>query len=119
MKRKAILSAVLTGIVAVAVIVSVFIFGNSSEYISEIDENKVNAAYNLLNNSLRTKEVRYIDFRAANSSSYVTSEYQAGPNSGINDKDYEGTAVTLNYSQQAEYSVEVDEPGLYYLALDF
>ncbi len=118
MKRKAILSAVLTGIVAV-IIILVLVLSPTSEYVPEIDKNKVNAAYHLLNQSLRTKEVRYIDFLASGNTGYGTAEYQAGPNSGTGIKDYEGTAVTLDYSQETEYHFEVDEPGLYYLELDY
>ncbi len=119
MKRKAILSVVLLGIVAVAVLASVFIFGKNAEYISKVDEKEVIAAYNLLNDSLRTNEVFYVDYIAADAVGYGTEEGQAEPATGTKSETYEGLAVTLDYNQSTEYSIEVQEPGLYYLALDY
>lgn len=110
---------VLLGIGAVAILAFVFLFRKNAEYVSEVDEKEVIAAYNLLNESLRTNEVRYIDFMDTNSYDFGTEAVQADPASGTQTENYQGLTTTLDYSQSAEYSIDVNEPGLYYLVLDY
>jgi ABC-type glycerol-3-phosphate transport system substrate-binding protein len=119
MKNRVLKTIVLVGIVAVAVLASVFIFGKNSEYISKVDEKEVIAAYNLLNNSLRTNEVHYVDFIEADTSGFGTEDNWAEPSTGTKVDDYDSLAVTLDYGHSVEYSIEVKEPGLYYLVLDY
>lgn len=110
---------VLLGIAAVAVLASVFIVRKNARYISGPEEQEVIAAYNLLNDSLRSNEVRYIDFINAEHADYGTQVVQAQPDMGTKADNYEGLAVSLDYGQQAQYSIDVKEAGLYYLVLDY
>jgi ABC-type glycerol-3-phosphate transport system substrate-binding protein len=119
MKRRTIVSIVLLGIVAVAVIASVFIFRKNAEYVSEIGENKVKAAYDLLNNSLTTKAETYTDFLTEQAEDFGQGDTVAEPKAGLITKGYDGLAVTLDYNDSTEYKVVTTEPGLYYLVLDY
>ncbi|MDF2540616.1 MAG: transporter, substrate-binding protein [Herbinix sp.] len=117
--RKRILSIVLFCIVAVAVTASVFIFGKKAEYVSEIDENEVKAAFNLLNNSLSTDTAAYKDFLSETSAEFGQEDLLVQPDTGTQIEGYDGLAVTLDYKNSTKYSIEVDKPGLYYLVLDY
>ncbi len=119
MKRKAILSLSFISLAAVVILAYVFIFSRNSEYISDMDEKEVAAAYDLLTNSLRTREIRYIDFMDTGTYEYGKSDYQAAPETGTVTEGYDGTALTVDYGQSVLYNIEVTEPGLYYLALDY
>jgi ABC-type glycerol-3-phosphate transport system substrate-binding protein len=117
--KRNLISILLLCLVAVAVIASVFIFGKKAEYISEVDENEVTAAYNLLNDSLRTKSVNYTEFLAKKSVDYGHEDLSVQPGLGTNIADYDGMVETLNYNQAAVYEVNVEKAGLYYLVLDY
>jgi ABC-type glycerol-3-phosphate transport system substrate-binding protein len=117
--RRNLISIVLLCIVAVAIIASVFIFGKNKEYVSEVDEKEVIAAYNLLNNSLRTESVFYTDYLADKSADYGQGEVLTQPVNGASIEDYDGLVTTLDYNNFAEYTVNVEKPGLYYLVLDY
>lgn len=112
-------SILLLCLVAVAVIASVFIFGKKAEYIAEVDENEVEAAYNILNDSLRTKSVTYIDFVAEKPKEDGLEDISAQPKVGTKADNYDGLAVTLDYNHATDYEVNVTKPGLYYLVLDY
>ncbi|MHB8130785.1 MAG: carbohydrate-binding protein [Mobilitalea sp.] len=118
-KRRTIISIVLLCIVAVAVMASVFIFGKNAEYVPEVDQKEVKAAYNLLINSLRDKATSYTDFLAETVADFGQGDILAKPEAGIELEDYEGLAVTLDYNETTEYVVETTKPGLYYLVLDY
>lgn len=117
--RRHFISIVLLCIAAVAVIASVFIFGKKTEYVSQVDENEVKAAFNLLNNSLRTKTVAYTDFLAETAADFGQKDLFAQPDAGTKIENYEGLTATLNYTDSVNYTVETDQPGLYYLVLDY
>ncbi|MDF2611897.1 MAG: transporter, substrate-binding protein, partial [Lachnospiraceae bacterium] len=117
--RRHFISIVLLCIIAVAVIASVFIFGKKAEYVSQVDENEVKAAFNLLNNSLSTKTVTYTDFLAETAAVYGQKDLYAQPDAGTEVENYDGLTKTLDYEDTANYMVEVDQAGLYYLVLDF
>ncbi|MDF2538663.1 MAG: transporter, substrate-binding protein [Herbinix sp.] len=117
--RKHFISIVLLCIVAVAVIASVFIFGKKAEYVSQVDENEVTAAFNLLNNSLRTKTVNYTDFLADTTADFGQGDINAQPEAGTEVENYDGLTNTLDYEDTITYTVKVDNAGLYYLLLDY
>jgi hypothetical protein len=117
--RKHLKSIVLFCIVAVAVIASVFIFGKKAEYVSQADADKVTAAVNLLNNSLRTKTVTYTDFLAETTADFGQGDISAQPDAGTEEVNYDGLTKTLNYKDSATYTISVDQPGLYNLVLDY
>ncbi len=120
MKIKKILQAVLfVFIAAVAVIATVFIFGKKAEYIDKVNEDKVEKAFRLLKDSLRTGSVTYLDFLAETALEYGQEEQEADPSQGRQTEEYGGPVEALDYNQSAEYEVKVSKPGLYYLVLDY
>jgi ABC-type glycerol-3-phosphate transport system substrate-binding protein len=118
-KPRHIISIVLICIIAVAIIASVFIFGKKAEYVTEVNENEVEAAFNLLNESLQTKSVMYTDFLDGNAAKMGQGETLAEPYAGTNNDDYDGLTVTLDYNDSVNYEVEIEEEGLYNLVLDY
>jgi ABC-type glycerol-3-phosphate transport system substrate-binding protein len=118
-KSRTVISIVLLCMVAVAVLASVFIFGQKPEYISEVDENKVEAAYNLLKDSLRTETLSYTDFLEANTEEYGLETMSFKPLNGEAMADYDGLVTVLDYSDSTEYVVRVNKTGLYNIALDY
>jgi ABC-type glycerol-3-phosphate transport system substrate-binding protein len=116
---KYIVSIVLLCVVAVAILASVFIFGKKAEYVSEVDENEVKSAFNLLNESLRTKTVMYTDFLTENTEGFGHGNSVAKPEAGTKPQNYDGLAVTLNYNNSVDYEVEIEKTGLYYIVLDY
>lgn len=119
MKRRAIRFILLLSIAVAVVLAAVFLLGNNSEYVSEVNEKEVIAAYKLLNESLRTNEVPYIDFLDEKEADYGVEHLFAEPSSGKAAGDYDGLAVSLDYSQSVDYHINVKKPGLYYLVLDY
>ena len=117
--KKNFISIICICIVAVAVIASVFIFGKNAEYISEVDENKVEKAYQLLTNSLRDNSATYAEFIADSTMEYGQETISAQPVEGTLMDNYDGLVATLDYNQIANYEVTVTESGLYYLVLDY
>jgi ABC-type glycerol-3-phosphate transport system substrate-binding protein len=117
--RKHFKSIVLFCIAAVAVIASVFIFGKKPAYISQANADEVKAAVNLLNNSLRTRTVTYLDFLAETGADPGQGDISAQPDNGTEDVNYDGLTSTLDYKDTASYAVNVDRQGLYYLVLDY
>ena len=118
-KRRTILSIVLLCIVAVAVMASVFIFGKNAEYVPEVDQKELKAAYNLLNNSLRDKAANYTDFLSETTADFGQGDIFAKPELGLELDNYDGLAVTLDYNESTQYIVDTTKSGLYYLVLDY
>lgn len=106
-------------IAAAGVIAALFLFGNNTKYISGTEEDKVQAAFSLLNNSLGNRPTRYSQFMANGEMQTGRGRYTAQPDSGLELEDYDGLAVSLDYNETAEYLIEIDTPGLYYLIMDY
>lgn len=118
-KKRRIASIILMLIIAVAASALVFNFGKKAEYVSEVDEKEVKAAFNLLNDSLRTKAVLYPDFLYNVTAKMGQGELSAAPEAGIKADGYDATFVTIDYNETAQYKIEVEQPGLYYMVLDY
>ena len=118
-KRKIAISIVLLCMVAVAVLASVFIFGQKPEYVSDVDEHKVEAAYNLLKDSLRTETMSYHDFLAEHAENYGQDTVSAEPKNGTSVDGYDGLAAVLDYNAGSDYIVNVKTSGLYQFVLDY
>lgn len=118
-KPRYIISIVLIGIIAVAIIASVFIFGKKAEYVTEVNENEVEAAFNLLNESLQTKTVMYTDFLDSDTAEMGQGEILVEPNAGTKNDDYNGSTVSLDYNDSVNYEVVIEKEGLYNLVLDY
>lgn len=117
--RRRFISIVLFGIIAVAILASVFIFGKKAEYITQLDENEVKQAFNLLNNSLRSKTVYYTDFLAETTAKPGERDLFVEPDKGEKALDYNGLMNNLDYADSVNYTIELENPGLYYLVVDY
>jgi len=104
---------------AVVIIASVFIFAENTEYVNAVDENKVEAAYNLLNQSLSKTTTSYTDFLGKELSNIGSGTFEASPTNGMARDDYEGLAVSLDYKETVEFEIDVKEAGLYNIFLDY
>lgn len=138
MKKK-----IITGVIALVIIVAVvcvfFLRGEDATYIKDVDGQKLEEAYKLLNTSYLSKgekaEVYYTDFIKQNTKT-GKGKYDAELNNGINAKqyykqnkskssvpknvqDYKGRMKELDYKDTATYKVNVSEAGLYYLNIDY
>lgn len=118
-KRNKYISIVLLGIVAVAIIASVFIFGKKAEYVSEVDEKEVSDAFNLLNKSLNTDTITYTDFIDNSTVNLGNTGKTATPVGGELLNDYNEKGVILDYKDSTEYKITLEDEGLYYIAIDF
>jgi ABC-type glycerol-3-phosphate transport system substrate-binding protein len=118
-KRKKYISIVLLGIIAVAIIASVFIFRKKAEYVSEVNEKDVNLAFSLLNESLNTDIVTYTDFLHNNTVNMGNTEKSTLPEGGTPMGDYNKNGIILDYKDKAKYKITLEDEGLYFIALDF
>ena len=118
-KRRRKVFAAIIGIVIIAVIATVFFSRNNTEYIAKTDEKEVQAAYNLLQGSLKNRPVTYADFLAAGRAQAGHGTYMAQSDTGWKQPQDKESPVTLDYMETAEYTIEVETPGLYYLILDY
>lgn len=118
-KRKKYISIVLLGIIAVAIIASVFIFGKKAEYVSEVDEKEVKSAFSLLNESLNTGSVAYTDFIETNTVDMGNNEKSSEPEGGLPLDDYKKNGIILDYKDKVDYNITLEDEGLYYLSIDF
>ncbi len=116
-KKKIII--VLSCVLALVVIVSLFALGGKPKFVDEVDKTKVDNAFALLNNSLKTKNIIYTDFLADNKSSYDVSAISSVPKNGKRIDDYDNLAVVLDYEGIVEYELNVQKAGLYHLVLDY
>lgn len=106
-------------LVAIAVMAIVFLFRNNTKYISDVEKEKVQAAFSLLNGSLKNRPITYDVFLADRENQIGQGTYTAQPDSGVALKSYDGLAVTLDYNDSVEYTIDIATPGLYYLVLDY
>lgn len=118
-KRKKYISIVLLGIIAVAIIASVFIFGKKAEYVSEVDEKEVKSAFSLLNESLNTGSVTYTDFIETNTVDMGNTDKSSEPEGGLPLDDYKKNGIILDYKDKVDYNITLEDEGLYYLSIDF
>lgn len=140
MKKKiiTIVISIICVIVAVVLLFE-FVFKSEPTYIEDVSEQKLNEAIDLLSNAYLSEgespEVYYTDFIKANTE-IGEGEYQAQPENGVSPdayytansdnentpeavKDYDSNMIELAYQGIANYKVNVNKEGLYYLALDY
>lgn len=100
---------------------------NHAEYVEDVSPEELRKAYELLSDSLVSSDYMYTDYLQYLDVGYGEGNYKASPkqgeasvyDAGIDLPAYDGEAVTLNYEQTAEYKVNVDKTGVYYLAVDY
>lgn len=113
MKKKRIKSILLRCTLAAAVIAAVLISSktNKKEYVADLDDKKVEAAFHLLNDFLGNKTADYAEFMSSVAAENGQGNYQADPDNE--------SAVTLDYNQYTEYTVTADRAGLYNMKLTY
>ena len=99
---------------------------NHAEYVEDVSPEELRQAYELLSNSLVSPDYMYTDYLMYLDADYGTGNYVASPTSsaagyaaGAGQPTYEGNAVVLDYEESAEYKVNVEKAGVYYLAVDY
>ena len=99
---------------------------NHAEYVEDVSPEELRQAYELLSGSLVSSDYMYTDYLMYLDKGYGTGSYAASPAGTAeryepagNQPVYEGSAVVLDYEESAEYKVNVDKPGVYYLAADY
>lgn len=99
---------------------------NHAEYVKDVSPEELRQAYELLSASLVSSDYMYTDYLMYLEDDYGVGSYAASPMStagnyepDVGQPAYEGKAVVLNYEESAEYIVNVKEPGVYYLAVDY
>ncbi len=138
MKRR-IITIVIALVVIVAAVCALTLTGGEVTYIKDVDSQKLDEAYKLLNTSYLDKgeeaEVYYTDYIKQHTEA-GQGNYDAVLNNGVNAKkyyqknktndsvpakvkDYNGQMKELDYRDVAEYKVNVAKDGLYYLNLDY
>lgn len=137
--KKKIITIVIALVVIVAVICAFALTGGEATYIKDVDSQKLEEAYNLLNTSYLDEgeeaEVYYTDFIKQNTEA-GQGDYDAKLSNGISAKqyykenksnesvpeavgNYEGQMKELDYKDVATYKVTVSKAGLYYMNIDY
>ncbi len=141
MKKKVLFISIPIVIIVAAVLVWFFAFRSTGEYIKDVDKAELDKAFNLLANSYlddgESPEVYYTDFIAAKGDKVGEGEQEVSVSEGVNAQDfyadnseefkdiptsfteYSGQVKGLGYLDDAEYVVNVDKEGMYYLTLDY
>lgn len=91
----------------------------NAEYVSEVSQEAVDEAYQLLFQSLSSKEIMYTDYLKYTTSDNGTGETSAEPDSGEMMEDYESKVAILDYNNSVQYEINVESKGYYYLLLDY
>lgn len=117
------LKRLLIVIASISIVIVIFLIqGNRTVNISYTEEEAINA-YNLLFDNLENQRYTYIDFLNENEIDYSLSNYNATISSEISSEnleyEYDGDFVAINPGEFAEYSVNVNKSGLYYLETDY
>lgn len=130
---KAIKTRILKKIIIWAAIIAVcggglyLIFNrNHAEYVEDVSPGELKEAYELLADSLVSSDYMYTDYLMYLDQDYGVGSYTASPVGGAEPYEpagdqpaYEGGAVELGYEESAEYRINVDKAGVYYLAVDY
>lgn len=141
MKKKVLFISIPIVIIVAAVLVWFFVFRSTDEYVKDVDKAELQKAFDLLNNSYldegESAEIYYTDFIAAKGNKVGSGEYTAEVSEGVNAQDfyaqnseefkdipesftnYYSTVKGLGYLDEAEYVVNVDKEGMYYLGVDY
>ncbi len=118
MKKKKIIISV-AAIAVIAVLAAAFyIIRNKTDYAEKVDDKKAEAAYQLLNDSLSSKSVKYTDLYEEHREA-GTGEAKSYPENGINEENYPGKYVSLKYNESAEYIINAEKEGVYNIYLDY
>lgn len=140
MKKRIIFITIPVVIIVAAILLWVFVIDSGDSYVKEVDQKKVEEAFNLLNeayvNEGESPDVYYVDFMADNKDKIGKGEYHVDITDGIsaeqfyeenssNDNvpkiitDYTSPIKNLAYQDVASYTVNVSKKGLYYIYLDY
>lgn len=100
---------------------------NHAEYVEDVSPEELKQAYELLAGSLVSSDYMYTDYLQYLNVGFGEGSYSLCPEQGEAKNfeagqdlpSYEGSAVVLDYQQTAEYRVNVDKTGVYYLAVDY
>ena len=143
MKKKIITSIIaIVCVIVAAVLLSQFVFKTETTHIKDVDNDKFEKAYNLLSTSYLDKgeetEVYYTDFikkyttigqgtheatlkDGVDTNKYYNAKKQRSADDTTPEsvKDYNSNIIELDYTDKAEYTVNVDKEGLYYVNVDY
>lgn len=99
---------------------------NRAEYVEDVSPEELRQAYELLSDSLVSSEYMYTDYLMYLDAGFGAGSFQAAPSDaaetykpGDGQPAYEGKAVVLDYEESAEYKINVEKAGVYYLAVDY
>ncbi len=106
-KKKAFILLLVLVIVAGAVIL--LFHRDNAEYVDATQKDEVRWAYELLSGALSSSDIMYCDYLAYAKEEDGTGSFTAG----------EGQTQVLSYRQSAEYTVNVEAAGWYYIKLDY
>ncbi|MBQ2642809.1 MAG: extracellular solute-binding protein [Eubacterium sp.] len=140
MKKKLIITILIVAAIIVGVVcLFKFAFKSGASYVDNVSDAEFDKAFKLLNESYLSKGekpiVYYTDFlkthktvgkgeakaeaeKSVSVDSYY-NEHKSNKNVPKAIKDYKEKMQELDYQKKAEYTVNVDADGLYYLAVDY
>lgn len=103
------------------------LFGrNQAEYVEDVSQEELKEAYELLAGSLVSADYMYTDYLKYLDTEMGVGGCQAESSQGGEAFEageelpaYEGKAVVLDYEETAEYRVNIEKTGVYYLAVDY
>lgn len=118
MKKKKII--IYVAVIAVTAIIAtvIYLYSNKAEYAKMVDEKKAEAAYQLLNDSLTGKSIKYTDLLEEQGEP-GQGEAVTYPVNGLEGEDYKGKYISLKYNESAQYQVEAEKAGVYSVFLDY
>lgn len=99
---------------------------NRAEYVEDVSPEELRQAYELLSDSLVSSDYMYTDYLMYLDADYGEGSFQAAPSGRGKEyepeegqPDYNGKAVVLDFEESAEYKINVEKAGVYYLAVDY
>lgn len=99
---------------------------NRAEYVEDVDPGELRQAYELLSDSLASSDYMYTDYLMYLEEGFGEGSFQAEPAGTAEAYEpeegqpaYGGKALVLAYEESAEYRVNVEKAGVYYLAVDY
>lgn len=118
-KKKRVVFLVVAAIVVICFIAVILGMRDKTAYVEKVSEQETKDAFNLLNDSLDFGTVRYQEYIAVQEKVYGLEDITSEPAGENKENGYDYAVVNLNYGDTAYYTINVKEPGVYSLGLDY
>lgn len=117
--KKRVVFLVIAAILVIGLVAVVLFMRDDAAYVEEVSDQEVEAAFELLNDSLSFETVRYQEYIAGQEIVYGLEDADCEPSDGESEDGYDFAVAQLDYEDTASYVINVKESGVYSLGLDY